>query len=1068
MPLAVDTLPVRLSTLIGREGELGDIGRSLAGCRLLTLTGPGGVGKTRLAIAAATSARTAGQFPAGVFWVELALVDDPATVPRIVAARLGVPDASGQDAAPAIAAHIASHPVLLVLDNCEHLVAETAGLTEFLLAACPGLTVLATSREPLGVEGELNSAVPPLSLPAPVLAPSALAPSALAGSDAVRLFEQRARLVRPSFRLSDDNAAAVARICGRLDGLPLTIELAAARMRTLSPAQLAQRLDDIFAVLAGGARSAPARHRTLRATLDWSHHMLAADERAVFRRLAEFAGGFTLDAAEQVAAGDGISAGAMLELLTRLADKSLLQVDHDAGHDGQAARYRLLATIRDYAAERLTESAETALIRAAHLRYYAEFAEGAAARIEGTGARNGRIEVELDRLEAELPNLRRAFEYAVDSDDPVASLRIACSLRRYAYLRGHYAEVLQWLDTAVTRCPAAPAALRARALLGGGALAMLRCDYLPAVRRLEAALRLYRELGDDKGIAGTLRVLGSIAREQGSYARAVELYAESLALAEAADDRRGAASVHGALAMVCWLRCDFDEAVAEATAAQEIYRALGDVEGMASSLASLGIAARYKGDTERSVALLTESLSLAEGIGFREGIAWSAEQLGLLAADRGDGAAIPLLRRSLELHAELRDRWRMSSVLEDLAAIALSSDDAAQAARLLGAAETIREEIGTVIPACERPQHESTTAGALAALGASTFAACRQRGRLASMADLRADLPAASAADAPGGGPVSAPGDGLVAAPGDGGVAPGALSQPALVRRGRPGGAGTSGAAVPLRIKALGGAVVELGDVTLTTADWGYAKPRELLFLLATSPAMTRDQIGATLWPDLSSRQLRNALHTALRELRRALGDAGWVSYCDGRYRFDRTRPHACDVTAFEDALATARRARPAAAGLPDLQRAIAAYGGDFLDGMPTGEWALARRDELRRAFESALLATGRMLTAAGRHQAAAAAFRRAVTHEPLNESAHRELMMCWVNLGQAARAVTHYQELANRLRDQLGIPPAAETTALYRKLIASQESGPAGRPQPSSGRAPAQAMPVGLVSAAV
>src|SRR5487761_39132 len=654
MPLTVDTLPVRLSTLIGREDELGDIRGSLAGCRLLTLTGPGGVGKTRLAIAAAHSASTAGQFPAGVFWVELALVDDPAMVPRIVADRLGVPDASGQDAAHAIAAHIAGHPVLLVLDNCEHLVAETAGLTEFLLGACPVLTVLATSREPLGVEGELNWGVPPLSLPTPVLAPSALD-----GSDAVRLFEQRARLVRPSFQLSDDNAAAVARICGRLDGLPLAIELAAARMRTLSPAQLAQRLDDIFAVLAGGGRSAPARHRTLRATLDWSHHMLAADERTVFRRLAEFAGGFTLDAAEQVAAGDGISAGAMLELLTRLADKSLLQVDHDAGHDGQASRYRLLATIRDYAAERLAETAEAALIRAAHLRYYAEFAEGAAARIEGTGAGNGRIEVELDRLDAELPNLRRAFEYAVDSD-PVASLRIACSLRRYAYLRGHYAEVLQWLDTAVTRCPDAPAALRARALLGGGGLAMLRCDYLPAVRRLEAALRLYRELGDDRGIAGTLRALGSVAREQGRYARAVELYAESLALAEAAGDRRGAANVHGTLAMVCWLRCDFDEAAAEATAAQEIYRALGDVEGTASCLANLGIAARYKGDTERSLAVLTESLSLAEGIGFREGIAWSAEQLGLLAADRGDAAAIPLLSRSLELHAELRDRWRTS------------------------------------------------------------------------------------------------------------------------------------------------------------------------------------------------------------------------------------------------------------------------------------------------------------------------------------------------------------------------------------------------------------------------
>jgi predicted ATPase/two-component SAPR family response regulator len=751
MPLTVDPLPVRLSALVGRESELGDIGRSLAGCRLLTLTGPGGVGKTRLAIAAASSAIAAGRFPAGVCWVELAAVDDPAIVPRIVAARLGVPDASGQDAAQAIAAHIAGHPVLIVMDNCEHLVAETACLTEFLLAACPALAVLATSREPLGVEGELNWPVPPLSLPAPS-APGAT--SASARSDAVRLFEQRARLVRPSFRLSDDNADAIARICRRLDGLPLAIELAAARMRALSPVQLAQRLDDIFAVLVGGARSAPVRHRTLRATLDWSHHMLAADERAVFRRLAEFAGGFTLDAAEQIAAGGGIGTKAMLELLTRLADKSLLQVDHVGGHDGEAARYRLLATIRDYAAERLAEAAETAGIRGAHLRYYAEFAEGAAARIESAGARTGRTEVELDRLDAELPNLRRAFEYAVESDDPVASRRIACSLRRYANLRGHYAEVLQWLD-------------------------------------------------------------------------------------------------------------------------------------------------------------------------------------------------------------------------------------------------------------------------------------------------------------------VDAPADGAVAAPT-------ASVRPAMARRGQSSEPVTS----PLRIKALGGAVVELGDVTLTAADWGYAKPRELLFLLATSPAMTRDQIGATLWPDLSSRQLRNALHTALRELRRALGDAGWVSYRDGRYAFDRTRPHTCDVTAFEDALAAARRARPSAAGLPDLQRAIAAYDGDFLDGMPAGDWALDRRDELRRAFESALLATGRMLTAAGRHQAAASAFRRAVTHEPLNESAHRELMMCWVNLGQGARAVRHYKEFADRLRDQLGIPPAAETTALYRQLITTSESGarpmPGGRPNQSLGRPASPAIPAGLVSAAI
>ena len=246
-------------------------------------------------------------------------------------------------------------------------------------------------------------------------------------------------------------------------------------------------------------------------------------------------------------------------------------------------------------------------------------------------------------------------------------------------------------------------------------------------------------------------------------------------------------------------------------------------------------------------------------------------------------------------------------------------------------------------------------------------------------------------------------------------------------------------AAGSLRIRTLGAAVVEFGDTPLTAADWGYAKPRELMFLLASSPPMTKDQIAAALWPDLSRQQLGNALHTALRELRRALGDPGWVVYADGRYRFDRSRAHDCDVTTFEGALAAARRARPAEAALPDLQRAVAAYGGDFLDGMSAGEWALVRRDELRRAFESALLATGRLQAAAGRHQAAAAAFRRAVAHEPLNESAHRELMSSWARLGETARAVRHYEELVTLLRDQVGVPPAAETTALYQRLTATQ-----------------------------
>jgi DNA-binding SARP family transcriptional activator len=238
-----------------------------------------------------------------------------------------------------------------------------------------------------------------------------------------------------------------------------------------------------------------------------------------------------------------------------------------------------------------------------------------------------------------------------------------------------------------------------------------------------------------------------------------------------------------------------------------------------------------------------------------------------------------------------------------------------------------------------------------------------------------------------------------------------------------------------LRVRALGAAAVELGGTPLTAADWGYAKPRELLFLLITSPPQTREQLRSALWPELSRAQLGNALHTALRELRRALGGHDWIVYAAGHYSVNRDRAFECDVDEFESSLAAAGRARPASAGLPDLRRAIAAYGGDFLAGMTTGEWAHVRRGELRRRFETALLAAGRMHKAAGNRQAAVTAFRRAVEHEPLNESAHRELMTCWDQLGETARAVRHYTELTVLLKERVGVPPAPETTALYERL---------------------------------
>ena len=1057
-PLNSDRLPVRLAPLVGRQNELRDVLAVMSRCRLLTLTGPGGTGKTRLALAAAGAAGES--YSAGVCWVELAPLDDPLIVAQEVASRVGVPDSPGRDPAAAITAHIADRQALLVLDNCEHLTSAVARLAEQLLAGCPGLSILATSREVLGVDGERNWPVPPLSLPE---AAGNLPAAALNEYDAVKLFEERAQLIRPSFALSDENAATVLRVCRRLDGLPLAIELAAARMHILSVSDLASRLDDVFSVLVGGTRSAPARHQALRATLDWSYDLLEDDERAVFQRLSVFAGGFGLAAAEQVAAGGDIEAGDTLDLLVRLVDKSLLQADLS----GPAARYYLLGIVREYAAGQLAQSADSDAVRRAHLSWYVNFVQQIVPRIDRGEGGPRALELELDAVDAETANLRVALEFARQTGDTIAALQIAGPLGHYAYLRGHYHEVRQWMDAAVTgRGAEVPAGLRAQALLGSGRLALLQCDYVPAIRRLEAALRLYREMDDQQGISATLQVLGGVAREQGRYARALELHAESLSAAGVVGDQWAIARAHSYLGFALWLQREYEQATTECELALAMSRELGAGEEIAWSQISLGAIARYQGEAARSAALLADSRALAEQLGFREAIAWSLEQQGLLAIDRADPAAAGLLRRSLEIHHELRDRWRTCSLLDDLAAVALMNGQAAEAAALLGTAEALRRAIGTVVPPCERALREQTIAGASAALGEAEYNAAVRRGMQASVDEVRDSLarsgdPGWPAADRAG--PArgardnqrpdsagAAPGPGVtVAVPlqgtsqGPGGAGPDAVV-PARRRGGiRDGGRPQPAAGALLKIRALGAASVHRGDRPVTAADWGYAKPRELLFLLATSRALTRDQLGAALWPDLPPDRLGNTLHTALRGVRRALGDPDWVTYADGRYSFNAEHEHECDVETFEQALAAARRARPAEAALPDLQRAIAAYGGEFLAGMAAGEWAETRRDELGRSFESALLAAGRLQAGAGRFGPAAAAFRRAVAHEPLNESAHRELMHCWARMGETARALRHYEDLVGLLRAQVGVAPAAETTALYRKLAGTVKPGP-------------------------
>ncbi len=1059
-------IPAPVTALIGRRRECEGVTTALDSSRLVTLMGPGGVGKSRLALAVA--AQLQARFGGRAWWVELAPVTRDDMAAQAIADAIGARDASGLNLAESIATRVADHPALIVLDNCEHLTAGCREVADRLLTMCPRLHILATSREPLGAAGESRWPLPPLTVPPLATPPGAwptseqdgaiAAPGAaalLAGSEAMQFFLDRARAVLPGFEVTDGNAELIGQLCRRLDGLPLALELAAAKLRVMAVNQVLAGLDDVFKLLVGGRQGAPVRHQTLRAALDWSYDMLQPAEQAALRRLSVFAGSFCLAAAQQVATLDSAGAGAergggdnragaaaergggenradpadALDLLARLVDRSLLLVEHTPAQ----ARYRMLATVRRYGAQRLTESGEFPAASEAMFAWYVDLAERTQTELSGRDQAQA-----AERLQAEAHNLRAVLQAARDRKDIAGTLRLATALLPFWYLRGHYREGRDWLDWALAAPGGAPAEVRAKGLQGSGMLAHLQCEYPAAVRRLEGALALYRDLGDRRGVAGILSSLGSVAREQSRYARARELQTEALAEFEALGDRPGMAGARDALGFAAWLEGDFATTAAECTRALAAFTELGDAEGAAGAELNLGVAAMYRGEHEAAAAALARSRELAEQVGFREGVAWALHERGLLAVRRGEPGGAVLLHQALDIHRDLGDRWRVASVLDDLAAAALAGQppDAAGAARLLGAAQRIREAIGTAVAPCERADHARTEASARAALGEVTFAGLAEAGAAEPLDDVLARSPASAALPQD----VNAPAVPRTDFSAERATPPDQRPQhrPPSVA-----GAGAGDQAGPppapggevLRLRLLGPATVHLAGRLLTPADWGYAKPRELLCLFASSPPLAREQIGLALWPELTEGQLRNALHSALRQLRRTLGDGGWIGFTDGRYALDESRPLDCDLRDFEQALAAARTAQPPAAALGQLRRAITAYGGDFLAGSTAGDWAATRRAGLRRAYERALGAAGRLLVADGRLREAIEVYRRAIAHEPLDEAAHRALMECWAAAGQPARAMRHYEELRELLRTEVGGAPAAQTTALYARL---------------------------------
>lgn len=750
-------LPEPVTSFIGRQAELAQVQSLLQSARLLTLLGPGGIGKTRLALHAAQ--RMARGHAGGAWLVELAALSDPTLVPQSVAAVLGVQQQPGQPLEQTLALHLRHRDILLVLDNAEHLVDACAALAADLLGRCPALRLLVTSRERLAIDGEACMPVPALDLP-----DEAASPQAVRQSGAAQLFIERARLQAPHFEVSDAEAGDLSQLCRRLDGLPLALELAASRIRTMTVAELAQRLDQRFRLLTGGTRTAARRHQTLRALIDWSHDLLTQAEQALLARVSVFVGGWTLEAAESVCSGEGIERWEVLDLLRSLVDKSLVSAGIRQGQH----RYGLLESVRDYAAERLAPPQRSACSER-HLGYFAALCEG-----PGPTYGNERDRAWIERIEPEHQNLRAALAWAAAEGASTAGtgLRLAASAWAFWHNHGHLAEGQRLIEALLQATPDDPGELRARALIGSGALAYRAGHRAFAHDRLERALEICRTLDDGAGIAAAQCTLGALALGSGDFAVAQPRLEEALAIGR----RRGAvieqAKALNNLANIRLYRQELSAAQALYQESIDLHRRQAQVSpGIATPLMNLGLLLCYEGDYASARPLMDEALGHSRASGMHIAIPIALTNLGYVALHLGDTQAarayceesialgsrqgnqihiadatltlgraaqregdLPqarrLMSRSLRLHSEQVSVRGVCDCVDLLGHVLAEQGDPRLAAQFWGWADARRQEKGTPRPPNEIAAHEAYRARTQQAVGGEpAFQALLQAGQ---------------------------------------------------------------------------------------------------------------------------------------------------------------------------------------------------------------------------------------------------------------------------------------------------------------------------------------------------
>ncbi len=721
-------LPPELTSFIGRERDLAQVRHLLDAHRLVTLTGSGGVGKTRLALRVASELRS--EFSDGAWWVDLEPVTDEALVTPAVATALGVHVGAAGSTTQALSEWLTDQRLLLVLDNCEHVTGRVGQMTQALLRSAPQLRVLITSQHALGVAGETAWRLPSLTVPGPLPAEvphERESPSdtmaGLGSYACVQLFIDRAQAVLPTFTLTTANAEAIAQICRRLDGIPLAIELAASRVRMLTPAQIAARLDGMLGLLACQATAVPTRHSTLRATLDWSYAFLSAAERLLFSRLAVFAGTFSLEATETICAGHGILSEHVLDLITGLEDKSL--VESTPAH-GQV-RFRLHEIIRQYAAEKLAEAADDSRMRACHLDYYGRLVSEIGPKLTGPSQSEW-----LDQLEGEHDNLHAALvSCQAESACIETGLRIVGRLTKFWSTRGYFKEGRHWAKTlaaASQGCPPSPG--RVDVLRAVAYLAYLQGDYAESTLFYAEALDAAQAIDDEQAVARIYRGMGIVAHMQGDHDTAQRQYEQSLSLSRELADREGEATCLVNLGVIAWHEGNLESARTYAQQCLALRRALHDEVGVAYVLYILGHIAWSADRPVEARTLHEESLRLKRPLDDKWGIANSLDSLGVIARRQGDPLrARAYFSESLMLYHDLGSQWGLSEVFDHLAGLLADTAQYAPATQLMAAAAAIREATHSAIPPTTRAEYEEQLTRIHDQLGDERFHAAWLLGR---------------------------------------------------------------------------------------------------------------------------------------------------------------------------------------------------------------------------------------------------------------------------------------------------------------------------------------------------